>query len=482
MKKPAGVIILYSLIGSVIFIVLASINQKASNGSLALSMMIIPSLIGVFAGFLLGYYRKKWMDQSRELERATTELENQLASVEGQKKHTENLERLLTNIPLPVYLKDKNHQYVLANKHYEELAGVPWSEFQGKSDYDIFPEPIADLFREQDIGVLKDGVPKTFEETVPLNKGIITFETSKFPVSDGEEKIYALGGVCKEITQLKEAEDRLKSEEQRLEMVLRHLEAGVITSDSLGKITMFNRKATQLTGYDSASAIGQNLTDIYQAQDARTGAAVQLNPGDSYSTSGQTQEQEIILISEEGEATELSQKTAQLLDGFGQHAGLLIILQLAEDSEQISSMVKKQSLTTASTNHNQEGYPNGLILVMDDDSLVRKTTKLMLARGGFDTILAKDGEEAVLLYGKHMKSDEPIDAIIMDLTVPGGMGGVEATEKIMALDPEAKIMVASGYSTDPILANYLAYGFLARVEKPFDLNELLRTIRYITED
>jgi len=83
MKKSAGVLLLHSLAGMILFILLAFINQQASDNSLTMGMLIIPSMVGLFAGSLVGYSRKKWMDQSAELNVATRELEDQLASVAG---------------------------------------------------------------------------------------------------------------------------------------------------------------------------------------------------------------------------------------------------------------------------------------------------------------------------------------------------------------------------------------------------------------
>jgi PAS domain S-box-containing protein len=292
-----------------------------------------------------------------------------------------------------------------------------------------------------------------------------------------------MGGVCTDITQFKAAEDRLKAEQKRLDAVLHNLDVGIITSDASGQITMFNRKAAELTGQSSASVKGKHFDDIYQVRDAGTGSAVRQNPGDNYGNPDQPVLQAVVLDTEDGRTRELLQKTIPLLDGFGQHTGILLIL------SEINSTIKQDTPPGEAqvgtlgngTESNRENLSGGLVLVMDDDRLVRKTTTLMLERGGYQVVTAKNGEEAIRIYLDHMATDQPIIAIIMDLTVPGAMGGVEATRQILALDSDARIMVASGYSNDPILANYLAHGFLARVEKPFELDELLVTIRNILQ-
>ena len=116
------------------------------------------------------------------------------------------------------------------------------------------------------------------------------------------------------------------------------------------------------------------------------------------------------------------------------------------------------------------------IMVMDDDLLLRNLARSQLSALGHDAVLVKDGATAISTYQEMLESDNPIDLVILDLTIPGGMGGKEAAQKILQLDPEAKLIVASGYSTDPVMAEYREYGFQAAVAKPFTLNELRKAI------
>lgn len=118
----------------------------------------------------------------------------------------------------------------------------------------------------------------------------------------------------------------------------------------------------------------------------------------------------------------------------------------------------------------------GRILIMDDDKVVRDISEKMLRGGGYEVIHAKDGMEAIDLYSKAMNTSEPVDLVIMDLTIPGGMGGREATQKLLEIAPDAKTIVASGYSNDPVMANYKEYGFLGVLEKPLRMKKLLQTV------
>jgi CheY-like chemotaxis protein len=111
---------------------------------------------------------------------------------------------------------------------------------------------------------------------------------------------------------------------------------------------------------------------------------------------------------------------------------------------------------------------HGRILVMDDEASLRKIVGRMLKHLGYESEFAMDGAEAIRMYKKAQESEKPYDAVILDLTVPGGMGGKEAINKLLEIDPEVKAIVYSGYSEDPVLANFQEYGFKGMMPKPFE--------------
>ncbi|TAK03081.1 MAG: PAS domain S-box protein [Candidatus Manganitrophaceae bacterium] len=121
----------------------------------------------------------------------------------------------------------------------------------------------------------------------------------------------------------------------------------------------------------------------------------------------------------------------------------------------------------------------GRILVMDDEEIIRDVFQEMLGRLGYEVTLAKEGLEAVSLYRSARESGHPFDAVIMDLTIPGGVGGKEAIRKLREIDPEVKAIVSSGYSNDPLAASFTAYGFSDFVAKPFRMEELGRVVKRI---
>jgi two-component system, cell cycle sensor histidine kinase and response regulator CckA len=123
----------------------------------------------------------------------------------------------------------------------------------------------------------------------------------------------------------------------------------------------------------------------------------------------------------------------------------------------------------------------GKILIMDDDKDVRHVAGKLISQLGYKVDFANDGVEAIALYKKAKKSKEPFDLIIMDLTIPGGMGGKETIEILTKMDPELTAIVSSGYHNDPIVANYKKYGFKGFINKPYTIEDLNDTLCSILE-
>ncbi len=119
------------------------------------------------------------------------------------------------------------------------------------------------------------------------------------------------------------------------------------------------------------------------------------------------------------------------------------------------------------------------VLVMDDDEVVRTVVIRLLARNGYRVESAFHGREAIEKYRSAMEEGDPFDVVIMDLTVAGGMGGKDGVKGILEEDPDAKVIVFSGYSNDPVLANYREYGFSGVISKPFSIEEFSRIINRI---
>lgn len=114
----------------------------------------------------------------------------------------------------------------------------------------------------------------------------------------------------------------------------------------------------------------------------------------------------------------------------------------------------------------------GRVLIMDDKIEVREAAGEMLTHIGYEVESARDGKEALKIYKKAIREGKPFDSVIIDLTVPGGMGGKEAMEKLLVIDPGVKAIVSSGYSSDPILSMYEKYGFKGVLPKPYEMEKL----------
>ena len=119
----------------------------------------------------------------------------------------------------------------------------------------------------------------------------------------------------------------------------------------------------------------------------------------------------------------------------------------------------------------------GRVLVMDDEKLIRDIVVQFLTVMGFETAKAENGREAMELYREAKESGHAFDVVIMDLTIPGGMGGKETIKKLLAYDPAAIAIVSSGYSNDPIMSNCEAYGFKGVIKKPYRIEDLSDALR-----
>ncbi|MHA1730780.1 MAG: PAS domain S-box protein [Promethearchaeota archaeon] len=118
----------------------------------------------------------------------------------------------------------------------------------------------------------------------------------------------------------------------------------------------------------------------------------------------------------------------------------------------------------------------GKALVMDDEPTVQRVLSRLLSKLGFEADMARDGMEAIALYDKKLAEGDPYAVVIMDLTIPGGMGGKEAVKHLVALDPNVKAIVSSGYSNDPIMSSYKEFGFAGVLTKPYTVRQLQKTL------
>ena len=119
---------------------------------------------------------------------------------------------------------------------------------------------------------------------------------------------------------------------------------------------------------------------------------------------------------------------------------------------------------------------------MDDDEEIRQTTGDVLKRLGYMVEFAGDGSRTIDLYREAREAGTPFDAVIMDLTIPGGMGGDEALKRLQTIDPNIRAILSSGHMNNPIVIEYRKYGFSGLVPKPYRIDDLGEIVHAVIQD
>lgn len=165
------------------------------------------------------------------------------------------------------------------------------------------------------------------------------------------------------------------------------------------------------------------------------------------------------------------------------HSGLIRVeSHMGEGTEfQIYLPTSEERLPRIERDRGKPITGKGKILLMDDEEIIRQVASEMLTALGYTVSVCGDGVQLINLYVKAKNSGQDFDAVIMDLTIPGGMGGREAMGSLLEMDPNIIGIVSSGYNNDPILASYREFGFRGVVMKPYTVQELGNVLHNILD-
>ncbi len=491
------------------------------------------------------------------------------------------LDKIINSVADPIFVKDRQHRWVLLNDAFCNFMGYKREDLLGRSDYDFLPKNEADVFWSQDEIVFTTKEENVNEEVCTDAKGIVhTVVTRKTLYTDdkGEECIV---GIIHDITVRKKIESEL-IKAQKLESV--GLLAGGIAHDfnniltailgniSLSKILLSPQDKTydRLIDAEMASLRAKDLAQqlltfaeggapvrkpISAAEVVQHSARLALsgtratcefaipndlwfveadegqisqvihnliinadqampNGGpitvvcenihleDSESPPLKSGKYVKIVIKDRGTGI-LEKDLGKIFDPYfstkkaGRGLGLASVYSILKNhGGHITVESKVAAGTTFTIYLPSSGAPfatcrqkesgvisgTGRILVMDDEEVVRKVATAILKHIGYEVESAEDGAEAVEMYKQALESRRPFDAVIMDLTIPGGMGGKEAIKELIKIDPKVRAIVSSGYSNDPIMSNFKEYGFAGTIMKPYQIAELSEHISNVIKD
>ncbi len=153
--------------------------------------------------------------------------------------------------------------------------------------------------------------------------------------------------------------------------------------------------------------------------------------------------------------------------------GTKITIQLPATTEIISLTEKSDTVS------NEKSYK---ILILDDNDMILNVTEEMLSQLGHIVHTAQKGEDAIMMYKRELSDNSPFDLLILDLTIPNGLGGKEVVTELSAINPQLKAIVSSGYSAAPIISNYKKFGFSGAISKPYQIEDILKVIHEVMEE
>jgi PAS domain S-box-containing protein len=161
------------------------------------------------------------------------------------------------------------------------------------------------------------------------------------------------------------------------------------------------------------------------------------------------------------------------------HGGHISVSSIVDNGTTFEILLPVGNLNSVETEAGQiavQGGKHRSVLIMDDEKIIRDLTCDILTELEYQVQTCSNGDEAIALYSAASAVGQPFSAVIMDLTVPGGMGGREAAQHLLSIDPQACLIVSSGYSNDPVMAEFGRFGFSATIVKPYSMDEISKAL------
>jgi PAS domain S-box-containing protein len=189
------------------------------------------------------------------------------ATEEALQESEKRLQTFFNNAPAIVYIKNLAGKYLLINRKFETVINISRVDVLGKTDYDLFPEDIAEAFRDNDRQALESELPLYREEVLTLEDGVHTYFSAKFPLIDSNGIAYATCGIATDISDRKLAEAALRDSEERFRTAFEQAAVGIVQTDLKGQFRQINQKFCEIVGYSDTELFNQTLVDITYPDD-----------------------------------------------------------------------------------------------------------------------------------------------------------------------------------------------------------------------
>jgi PAS domain S-box-containing protein len=265
-------------------------------------------------------------------------------------------------------------------------------------------------------------------------------------------------------------EEALRQSERKYRIIFEKSPLGVVCFNSQGTVLDFNEKFIEIMGSTREKLVGFNAahqsTPTVQKTIKKAMSGRLASCEESYtSVTG-------------GKKTYLRGIFSPIVPGQSPTDVIATIEDITDQKEHEKELHKIEKLESLGI---LAGGIAPSILVMDDEEMIRDIAEAMLTHLGYNVTTCSNGKEAVESYRESLNTNTPFRAVIVDLTIPGGVGGLKAAEQILAITPKASLIVSSGYSNDPIMANYRKYGFSAAIGKPYSVAEFEMALRSLPQ-